>query len=292
MNWGAPTIVYETVVRLSPRIRLITQDNPGLMTGPGTNTYLIGEDPIFILDPGENTDRHFEALREAVGSASVMGIAPTHAHPDHWPLTPRLGRLFKAPTFGYKAHNGYSPQRTLEDGAVFEGKGWKLKALYTPGHISDHLSYLLAEERALFSGDHVMRWSTSVISRPDGNLNQYLESLGRLLSLEIAVIYPAHGEPVLDARARIGELIAHRHMRTSQILEELERTPSSISELVQRIYIDVDPRLHGMAQQSVLAHLDALIESGRVCLEVEASNPLLSTYRLAQGFDTVRNSLK
>ena len=234
------------------------------MTGPGTNTYLIGQKTLFILDPGEQTKEHFTAVMRAVAFAQVVGIAPSHAHPDHWPLAAQLGESLDAVTLGSKGHNGYEPRRILADGDIVRGAQWTLKAIHTPGHTSDHVSYFLREERALFSGDHVMGWSTSVIGRPDGDLNSYLSSLARLLEFDISVIYPAHGEPITNARSRISELIAHRQMRTAQILEALRDGVESVPAIVKRIYADVDPRLHQAAQQSVLAHLDALIASKQV----------------------------
>lgn len=251
------------------------------MTGPGTNTYLIGQDPLFILDPGEQTQEHFTAVMRAVAFAQVVGIAPSHAHPDHWPLVATLGESLDAVTLGFRAHNGYEPRRILADGDIVRGAQWTLKAIHTPGHTSDHLSYFLPEERALFSGDHVMGWSTSVIERPDGDLNSYLSSLARLLQFDISVIYPAHGEPIPNARGRISELIAHRQMRTAQILEALRARVELVPAIVERIYADVDPRLHPAAQQSVLAHLDALIAAKQVVCRHKAQNPVNSRYGLA-----------
>src|SRR5262249_12625498 len=157
-----------------------------------------GWETVLVIDPGENHDRHFRAIVDAVGTATVIGILPTHSHPDHWPLAPRLAAVLGSITLGYKPMNGFVPDRLLKDGSTIEGQGWTLEALYTPGHVSDHLSLLLREERALFSGDHVMGWSTSVITRPDGNLRSYLKSLERIRPLDLSVLYPAHGEPVPD----------------------------------------------------------------------------------------------
>jgi glyoxylase-like metal-dependent hydrolase (beta-lactamase superfamily II) len=259
-----PAIQPETVVRLSPLVRRITQNNPGLMTGPGTNTYLVGTDRILILDPGEDTTEHFDAIRAAIGRAPVSGIAPTHAHPDHWPLAPRLAQALGAETYGFKPLNGYEPCRLVGDGAVLQGGDWTLRALHTPGHLSDHLSYFLDEERALFSGDHVMAWSTSVISHPDGSLTSYVASLERLLALDLGRMYPAHGELIEDGRARVQELIAHRRMRTAQLRDALAAGVQTLPALVERIYAGVDRRLYPAARQSVLAHLDALVAVGEV----------------------------
>lgn len=276
-----PRIVPGQVAQLSPRVRRVTQNNPGIMTGPGTNTYLIGRESLFIIDPGENTDEHFAALTGAIGSCRVLGIAPSHAHPDHWPLAPRLAAALGAPTFGFKAHNGYEPMRILSDGNVVDGGEWRLQVIYTPGHISDHLSYLLFQERALFTGDHVMAWSTSVISRPDGNLNSYMSSLDRLRTLDIAVMFPAHGAPIYDAQGRVEELIAHRKMRSAQVIEGIRAGLDTLPALLKHIYADVDTKLHGAAQQSLLAHIDALVESGQIVVRREGVAPRTLRYALA-----------
>ncbi len=274
------TIVPGEIVELSPLVRRITQNNPGIMTGPGTNTYLVGNYSLFLIDPGEDIDDHFAAILMLAGARPVRGIAPTHAHPDHWPLAPRLARALGTITMGFKAHNGYTPMRFVADGEVLQGEDWSLMAIYTPGHISDHLSYFLREERALFSGDNVMAWSTSVIARPDGSLTSYLGSLERLRALDIAVVYPAHGEPVHNARERIEELIEHRKVRTAQLIQALSEGVDTIPALVRHIYAEVDPRLHPAAQQSILSHLDALLESGHVRIKHRAENVLETAYEL------------
>lgn len=275
-------IVPGQLHRLSRLVRRLTQDNPGLMTGPGTNTYLVGTETVFIVDPGEDRDDHGENLVRSVGQARVAGIAPTHAHPDHWPLAPRLAEALGASTFGWRGCNGYSPDRRLEDGEILDFGGFSLVALHTPGHSSDHLCYFLREERALFSGDHVMGWSTTVIARPDGSLAGYLASLERLLHWDIARIYPAHGDPVDDAACRIRELISHRHMRTEQVRDALRSGHDTVPLMVERIYTGVDPRLHPAAQQSVMAHLEALIESGEVKVQVAARNVLETVFTFAE----------
>ncbi len=277
---SSASIVPGEVVQLSRRVRRVTQNNPGLMTGPGTNTYLIGLHSLFILDPGENTDEHFDAVMRLIGSTPVRGIAPSHAHPDHWPMAPRLARALGAPTFGYKSHNGYEPTHQVSEGDVIGDGDWSLEVLYTPGHISDHVSYFLRQERSLFTGDHVMGWSTSVIARPDGDLNSYLASLERLRSVDVAIMYPAHGAPIYDANSRIEELIAHRKMRTTQVVEALRAGIETVPAIVRHIYAGVDPGLYPAAQQSVLAHLDALAQSGKVKVEDPGANPLQPRYRL------------
>jgi glyoxylase-like metal-dependent hydrolase (beta-lactamase superfamily II) len=259
-------IDYESVVRLSPLVRRITQRNPGPFTGPGTNTHLVGVTALVILDPGEDKDDgHLERIVAAVGGARVHAVIPSHGHPDHWPLAPRLGAHFHAPVRFWGEHPGFRPDRSLGDGEVLDADGVRLETLHTPGHARDHVAFVLAQERTLFPGDLVMGWSTSIIAPPDGDLVQYLRSLERLLAVpEIELLYPAHGEAIATPYDRIRELRAHREERTRQALAALARGPSRIGPLVARIYTDTDPALHPAAAQSLLAHLLALEAAGSV----------------------------
>jgi glyoxylase-like metal-dependent hydrolase (beta-lactamase superfamily II) len=268
------------LVRLSSRVRRLTQDNPSMFTGAGTNTHLIGERRIFILDPGPESDAHFARIVEAVGDAAVEAVIPTHHHPDHWPLAPRLAAHFGAPTLGFAPWGDYRPERTVADGEILDSRELRLQAVHTPGHAPDHLCYLLLDDDTLLSGDHVMGWSTSVIAPPGGNLNHYLASLAKLAALRFRVMYPAHGLPITEPYARIEELRTHREMRTRQALEALEAGLETIPEMVARIYADVDRRLHGAAGWSLLAHLDALVEQARVRIKEPSADPLAVRYEL------------
>lgn len=255
------------VVSYSPRIRRLTQNNPGPFTGPGTNTHLVGKEALFVIDPGQLDDEHFSRLVEAVGEAKVLAILPTHAHPDHWPLAPRLAERFDAPVLAFAVQAGLEPDRLLGDGEVLLGPDATLEALHTPGHASDHLCFRLVEERALFSGDLVMGWSTTIISPPDGNLVAYMTSLERLSHLDMERMYPAHGAPIAEPHSRVDELARHRRERTEQILEALRRGPAQLPTLVEQVYTDVDPRMHAAAARSLSAHLEALIGEERVVVE-------------------------
>jgi glyoxylase-like metal-dependent hydrolase (beta-lactamase superfamily II) len=262
---------YGEAETLSPRVRRVLQRNPGDFTGAGTNTYLIGplaERDLVVLDPGQESDEHLAAILRAVGGAQVRAVVVTHAHADHWPLAPPLAARAGAPVLAHAPSGGFAPDRTLADGDVVELGDASLRAVHTPGHAPDHLCLLLASERALFSGDHVMGWSTSVIAPPAGDLRQFLGALDRLLELDaevdLAVMYPGHGPPVTRPRARLLELRAHRQRRTQQALDALRQGPGTPAELVRRVYTDVDPRLHGAARMSLLAHLLALVDEGLV----------------------------
>lgn len=262
----AAPIDHGRPVRLSPLVRRLTQENPGPFTGPGTNTYLVGESALFILEPGEDRgDDHLDRIVAAVGAAPVAAVLPSHGHPDHWSLAPRLAERLGAPVGFFGTHPGFRTDRILRDGDVLEAGGVRLEVLHTPGHTRDHVSFLLARERALFPGDHVMAWSTAIIAPPEGDLTQYLDSLSRLIQVpNLAVLYPAHGLAILNPYERMRELLAHRQERTRQALASLERGPATLANLVKEIYADTDPALHGAAAHSLLAHLLALEANGLV----------------------------
>ncbi len=261
-----PPIEYGQVVSLSPNVRRITQQNPGIFTGPGTNTHLVGGNAVFILDPGEDLgDGHLERIAAAVGDAQVVAIIPSHGHPDHWPLAPRLSARLGAPVWFFGTHPGFRTDHSIADGEILEAGALRLEAIHTPGHCDDHLSFALPLERALFPGDLVMGWSTSVIAPPEGNLPDYLRSLERLLArTDVDIMYPAHGPAVTTPADRIKALHAHRLERSRQALEALGNGPSRVADLVKRIYADIDPALHPAAAQSLLAHLLALEANGAI----------------------------
>ena len=261
-----PPIVYGELVQLSPLVRRVTQNNPGLFAGPGTNTHLVGTTEVVILDPGEDrADGHFERLLAAVGPARVIAVIPSHGHPDHWPLAPRLAKAFGAPIRFFGDHPGFVTDQPLGDGERILVGGGPLTAIHTPGHTPDHLCFVLTDERALFPGDMAMEWSTSIIAPPEGDLAQYLRSLERLLTIPDLVIgYPAHGPALAAPYDRIRQLIAHRRARTRQLLTALSEGPRQLGALVTTIYADTDPALHPAAAQSLLAHLLAVESEGVV----------------------------
>ena len=256
-------------VRLSDRVLRVTQDNPGMFTGPGTNTWVIGSasGPVFVLDPGEEDDRHFDAVTAAVGDRQAEAVLVSHLHRDHWPLAPRVAERYGAEILAFSEQPPFAAGG-LTDGERLSAEGTTMVALHTPGHASDHLCFLLEEERAVFTADLVMGWSTSIIAPPDGNLNQYMASLERLIELGsdggIEVLHPGHGESIKPPLDRIHEIRRHRQQRTDQALEAIAAGVATIPEMVERIYADVDPELHGPAAFSLRAHLDALVEEGKV----------------------------
>jgi glyoxylase-like metal-dependent hydrolase (beta-lactamase superfamily II) len=260
-----------TLQRLTPEIRRLTQDNPGPFTGQGTNSYLIGRagQPQIVLDPGEDReDGHLERLLEAIGDDPVAAVLISHAHPDHWPLAPRLAARRDAPIVAFDARAGLSPDRRLDEGDALEAGDLRLRALHTPGHASDHLCFLVEGSRILFCADHVMGWSTTVIAPPDGDLRAYMATLDRLLALDVDLFLPGHGDAIREPRRRVAELRDHRNQRTAQLIGALREAPGTLAELVARVYTDVDPRLHGAARMSLLAHLEALVADQRVSVSV------------------------
>ena len=271
---------------LAPGLRCVTAPNPGPMTFTGTRSYLLGETRIAILDPGPACDRHLDALEAAVGSASVAAILVTHAHRDHSGGAAAAGARLGAPVMAFgdrprsdamaaRATAGelgggegvdvdFRPDRRLRDGEEIAGPGWTLTALHTPGHLGDHLCFAWAEGRALFSGDLVMGWATTLISPPDGDLGAYRASLARLGARDERVFHPGHGPAVTDPHGLIATHLAHRRAREGEILAALARRPAPIEALVAELYADVDRRLWPAAARNVLAHLLDLAERGRV----------------------------
>lgn len=259
----------EHIVALSPRIRRMTAPNAGLMTGPGTNTYLVGNEKVAVIDVGCDVSSHVLAV-EKVGADRIKWILVTHGHLDHSPGARELGRLTGAPVIGYgtSGHapgHRFSPQLRVREGFRIEAEDWTLSAIHTPGHARDHLCYFLEPDGVLFSGDHVMQGSTVVIAPPDGDMAAYFASLERLHELPLCHIAPGHGDLISHPHAEITRIIAHRRAREAQIMRLLAESASmTIAELVGAIYAGSPPELHEWAALSVYAHLRKLRDEGRV----------------------------
>jgi glyoxylase-like metal-dependent hydrolase (beta-lactamase superfamily II) len=275
-DFDAPYGVLEPI---SPLIRRIVARNPGPFTFHGTGTYVVGHGTVAVIDPGPLLAEHVEALLGALRNETISHILVTHTHLDHSPAAAAVKRATGAPTLGFGPHGGgygaghgseeggdrsFVPDQVLKDGDAVEGAGWRLEAVHTPGHTSNHLCFALAEERVLFSGDHVMGWSTSVITPPDGDMTQYMRSLERLLGREDALYWPTHGPAIAAPQDHVRAFIAHRRARNEAILARLAAGDTAIAAMVAAIYVGLDPRLRGAAGRSVLAHLLALVEEGRV----------------------------
>lgn len=287
------------VVELSPLVRRITAPNPSLFTFKGTNSYIVGRGRVALIDPGPEIPEHVARIEEVLeeGGETISHVLVTHTHRDHSPGVAFLEEVHSAPTYGYGPHGtgarhdwpfespeggdlNFQPQHVLHDGEQVKGDGWTLMALYTPGHISNHLCFALEEEKALFSGDHVMGWSTSIVSPPDGDMRQYMESLEKVLKRDDVVYYPGHGGPITEPKRLVEAFIAHRREREEQILELLRAGPKTIPEMVESMYADVARELHRAAGRSVLSHLLHMWETGRVAIDGHLPGPD-DVYRLA-----------
>jgi glyoxylase-like metal-dependent hydrolase (beta-lactamase superfamily II) len=254
---------------IAPGVRRLVARNPGFMTGPGTNTYLIGTQQLAVIDPGPHDSVHIERILEAAGGR-VTAILATHTHPDHSPAVAALAQSTRAEILGRRApEHGrqdatFEPTRTLNDGDVVRIGDVALRAMHTPGHASNHVCYLIEGTGLMFSGDHIMQGSTVVIGPPDGNMQHYLQSLARLQREPVRRIAPGHGLVIEDAQAEVARLIAHRLQREAKVAERLSRAGRvAIDVLVRSVYDDVDPRLHPVAKGSLLAHLLKLEADGR-----------------------------
>lgn len=261
-------IVYSVANALSPMVRRIVCNNPSFMTGPGTNTYLVGVDEIAVIDPGPDDAAHLDAIA-GCGGDRIRWILLTHTHDDHAPgalgLKQRTGADLLA--FDRNVPNGPSVDGSLRDGDVIESTEYTLDVVHTPGHASDHLCFLLPQERTLFTGDHIMEGSTVVIAPPDGDMRAYLASLERLKKIRprLRAIAPGHGHLIEDPDAVIDEYIAHRLGREQQVLAGVrEAGTTTVPRLVESIYVDVPADLHPVAAFSVWAHLRKLAEDGLV----------------------------
>jgi glyoxylase-like metal-dependent hydrolase (beta-lactamase superfamily II) len=253
-------------VALSARVARATAPNPGLMTGPGTNSYLVGTDDLAVVDPGPDDDGHLDELA-ALGAGRIRWIVVTHTHPDHAPGAAGLAARTGAEVLGFAARDDFVPTRAVGEGFEVHGAGFTLRALHTPGHASNHLCWLLVEEQMLFSGDHVMQGSTVVIAPPDGDMARYLASLRRLLVLAppLDSIAPGHGSLIAAPAAALQGVIEHRLGREAAVAAALRRAGrATVDELLPTVYADVRDELLPVARQSLWAHLRKLDAEGAV----------------------------
>lgn len=274
------SVPYGAGVRLSPLISRVLAPNPGPFTFKGTGVYLVGaHDSVAVIDPGPSITEHLSALKLVIGARRISHILVTHSHRDHSPAAVALKAWSGAPVYGLPDHaapsheegavdeahdHDFVPDVMVHDGMRIAGEGFTFECVATPGHTANHVCYALMEEKALFSGDHVMGWSTSVVAPPDGDMGQYLASLEKLLARGETLFYPTHGSPIPDAHAWARQLIDHRRKREEQILAALGARPGSAADLVPRLYPDIAPALYAAAAQQVRAHLLHLGEKGAV----------------------------
>jgi glyoxylase-like metal-dependent hydrolase (beta-lactamase superfamily II) len=266
-----PDLTPESPSALSPLMRRVVANNPGLMTGPGTNTYLVGIDEVAVIDPGPDLAKHIDAIIGASMVERVRWILLTHTHPDHWPAAAKLAKKTGARIAGFSPFPK-ADEVTLEldlvlaDGDTIDGTEFRLEALHTPGHAPNHLCFWLDEERVLFTGDHVLNGTTTVVNpQRGGDMTEYLASLDRLRKLKrVGRICPGHGDVIEDPAAVLDEYVAHRKMRERQILKLLKAKPATIPKIVKALYTETPEGLIEMAQRQVHAHLLKLKAEGKV----------------------------
>lgn len=267
---------------MEPLVARVLAPNPSPFTFTGTHTHLVGESDVAVIDPGPDDPRHIAALVAAIAGRPVRAILATHTHHDHSPGAAPLAAITGAPVIGCAPlaldmgsradaafDKSYAPDQVLTDGDSVAGEGWTLTAVATPGHTSNHLAFALAERGALFSGDHVMGWSTTVVMPPDGDMTAFMASLAKLQARDDRVYYPAHGDPVANPAQHVRHLIAHRKSREAQVLRALDDGAADVPTLVAAIYVGLDPRLQGAAGGSTTAHLLDLEARGLVTRDGE-----------------------
>ena len=289
---------YGEPARLTPLIRRVIANNPGPFTYTGTGTYIVGGEGaagLAVIDPGPNDDAHFQALIAAIGASRVSHIFITHTHRDHCGGAMKFATAVGAALIGAAPHPGrpedidgpsleegadraYRPDRILADGDIIHGDGWTIETVATPGHLSNHLCFALREEKALFTGDHIMGWATTVVAPPEGSMGDYFASLDKLLARDDAVYYPTHGAPIDNPQRFVRAVKTHRRIRDGQILDQLRQGRTRIKEMVPAMYADIDKRLHVAAALNVLAHLIRLVETGAA--ETDGAPTMQSEFRL------------
>lgn len=286
---------YGKIEQVAPGIRRLVANNPSPFTFHGTGTYIIGSGSVAVIDPGPRDPEHIDALLKGLGDERISHILVTHTHMDHSPGCALLREHTDAPMVGYgphgagKAEDGvvveeggdmdFTPDVTARDGDVIEGDGWSVECVYTPGHTSNHLCFSYREQSALFTGDHVMGWSTSIVSPPDGDMAQYLDSLHKLLDRSDSTYWPTHGAAITEPKPLVRAFIEHRREREQQILDRLKAGDTRIDVMVPTMYVGTPEFMYPAAARSVFAAIAYLVQRGDVLCDGEPT--LTSEYRLS-----------
>jgi len=282
---------------LAPGIRRVIADNSGPYTFTGSGTYIIGAGEVAVIDPGPDRPQHVDAIMAAVKGETVTHILITHTHIDHCGCAHALADRTGAPIFAFSAHPvrektldapaldegadyRFTPDEKIRHGEILEGPDWRLEAVHTPGHLSNHLCFAMPQQKALFTGDHIMGWATTVVAPPDGDMTAYIESLDLLLGRDDEIYYPTHGAPIKNPHRFVRAVRTHRLMRDAQIVEQLKKGRTSIKEITKAMYADIDKRLHGAAAMNVLAHLIRLVRMGKVTCDGEPG--IKSVFRIVE----------
>jgi glyoxylase-like metal-dependent hydrolase (beta-lactamase superfamily II) len=284
---------YGRLENVAPGLRRIVARNPSPFTFKGTGTYVVGEGEVAIIDPGPDLPEHVGALLASLEGERVTHILVTHTHRDHSPAAKAVKEATGAPTYGFGPHAGgkrgeagveeggdwdFVPDIVVRDGDAIEGGTWRFDSVHTPGHTSNHLCFALPDAGILFSGDHVMGWSTSVVAPPDGDMAAYMASLDKLLGRDDSVYWPTHGPAITEPHRHVRAFIAHRREREAGILDSLRAGIGTVDAIVERLYVGLNPALCRAAGRSVLAHLIDLI--GRDIVAADRPPTVEANYRL------------
>jgi len=277
------SVRYGRATQVSPLVRRVVADNPSGFTYHGTGTYIVGRGAVAVIDAGPADPRHVEAILAATRGETITHQLVTHTHSDHSPAAALVKQATGAQTWAFGPHGSgratgdvvveedgdmaFRPDHRVRHGDVIEGEGWTVDCVFTPGHTSNHMCFALQEEKTLFSGDHVMGWSTTVVSPPDGDMAAYMRSLRLLLERDDARYLPTHGPAIDDPATHVRELIAHREKREAQILDCVRKGVTTIPEMVEIMYAAVDRSLHPAARHSVLAHVIHMVETRRLACD-------------------------
>jgi len=289
---------YRQIEQVAPGIRRIIAENPSPFTLHGTGTYIIGEGEVAVIDPGPRDAAHIDALVSGLGDEVISHVLVTHTHMDHSPGCALLRERCDAKTYAFGPHGAgkladgvqveeggdmeFAPDVLVKDGDIIRGKGFSVECVYTPGHTSNHICFQYIEQQALFTGDHVMGWSTSIISPPDGDMGDYLRSLEKLLTRNDRVYWPTHGPCIEDPKAFVQKFIEHRLEREAQILAALTRGLTTIERMVPEMYEGLPEFMYPAAARSVLAAIEHMVNKGEVASDQPDEPLTLSTsYRLA-----------
>lgn len=277
---------HGNMVQIEEGIQRITAPNESAFTFRGTNTYILGDKSVAVIDPGPAIDSHYELLIDSLKGRTVTHIIVTHTHMDHSPLATRLAKDTGAPIYAEGPHRDsrelhlgeinsfdaaadreFKADHEIADNGIIEGDGWKLQAIHTPGHTKNHSCFALLDTPLMFSGDHVMAWATSIVAPPDGSMADYMSSLSKLAERSETTYFPGHGGRLERAPEFVRALRAHRKMRETAVLSRIRAGDRSIPDIVKVIYKDTDPRLHGAAGLSVFAHIEDLVGQGKILCE-------------------------
>lgn len=278
--------------QISPMVRRIVAPNPSPFTFKGTCTYIVGKGEVAVIDPGPIDGSHLAAIRHELQNETISHILVTHTHNDHSPGARALAAETGAPTFAYGPHEtpaadpnqpsldaandrDFDPTHRMADGDVIETENWSFECIFTPGHTANHMAFSLREEKALFSGDHVMAWATSVVAPPDGNMTDYMASLDVLARRAEHLYWPGHGGPVVQPRPFVRAFITHRKMRERAIHERIEKGDRTVAAIVDKVYKGLDERLVPAARLSARAHIEDLVRRGRVLEDPSESGEIV-----------------